>query len=196
MANQSAKRIAQENAARLAVLSKAALAVNGIYLVVRVLLQRGSLGWGEALLYLVTAGAEALVIRHFYQMAQARYSGGVLVDAGADLSAQGLTGGVLVDAGADLSAQGLTSYMFDYVYVAWLAHLLSLVTKWAWALFLVIPAYAAYHLLPYIRPLLLPKAAAAADNASAAPSAADEAKDKKRREKKERQRQRVRYARA
>ncbi|KAJ2773644.1 hypothetical protein IWQ56_000909 [Coemansia nantahalensis] len=177
MANQSAKRIAHENAARLATLSKAAAAVNGVYLVVRVLLQRGSLGWGELLLYVATAGAEAAVIRNFYSMAQPRYSNGVLVDAG-----------------ADLSTAGLTSYMFDYVYIAWAAHLLSLATRWAWALFLVIPAYAAYYLLPYVRQFLLP-ARPGQGSAPAAPSAADEAKEKKRQEKKERQRQRVRYAR-
>ncbi|KAJ1728618.1 hypothetical protein LPJ61_003943 [Coemansia biformis] len=176
MANQSAKRISQSNAARLAALSKGALAVNSVYLVVRVLFQRGSLSWTEAMLYLATTVIEVLVIRNFHSMAQPRYDGGVLVDAG-----------------ADLSSSGLTSYLFDYVYISWLAHLLSLATKWAWALYLVIPAYAAYYLLPYVRQFLLPKRA---DESSAAATAADEAKEKKRREKKERQRQRVKYVRA
>ncbi|KAJ2780160.1 hypothetical protein H4R18_003608 [Coemansia javaensis] len=187
MANQSAKRITQANAARLSAVTRGALAVNAVYLLVRVVLQRSSssssLGWGEAVLYLATAGAEALVIRNFYAMARPRHN----------------SGGVVVDAGADLGAPGLTSYMFDYVYISWFVHLLSLATRWAWAVYLVIPGYVAYYALPYLRQFMLPSADGSAKPSAttAAAAAADDAaaKERKRQEKKDRKRQRVKYVR-
>ncbi|KAJ1856091.1 hypothetical protein LPJ73_002233, partial [Coemansia sp. RSA 2703] len=123
MANQSAKRIAQENASRLALLKKLLMGVNGLYLFVRLFLQYSSLRWTEFLLYLVTLALELVLFSSLQSSARPRYD----------------ASGVLVDGGTDLSQPGLVSYMFDYIYVTWFVHVLSLVTRWAWMVYLVIP---------------------------------------------------------
>ncbi|KAJ2608050.1 hypothetical protein H4S08_004601 [Coemansia sp. RSA 1365] len=112
------------------------------------------------------------------QMAQPRYD----------------SGGILVDSGTDLKQPGLVSYMFDYVYISWFVHVLSLFTKWAWMVYLAIPAYFVYVAAPYIRQLISSQGSSAG-NQGEQQSAEDEAREKKRREKKERKQQRVKYVR-
>ncbi|KAJ1961870.1 hypothetical protein GGI12_002997 [Dipsacomyces acuminosporus] len=172
MANQSAKRIVQENAARLAAMDKVYLAVNGIYLFVRFVLQYSSINWTESIAYFLTLALESFIYFTLYQSSRPRYD----------------PGGVLLDPGADLSQPGLISYMFDFIYISWAVHLLSLVAKWAWFLYAAIPIYMLYVFGPYIRQLLM-------SQSGDAPSAEESEKEKKRREKKERKQQRVKYMR-
>ncbi|KAJ1875975.1 hypothetical protein LPJ55_000155 [Coemansia sp. RSA 990] len=171
MANQSAKRIAQQNALRISTLNKVLVGVNAFYLFVRVVLQFGSLNWTEAFTYVVTAGIEVLLYMNLYQISRPRYD----------------PGGILVSAGTDLSQPGLVSYMFDYIYITWFVHLLSLLTKWAWALYLSIPLYLLVLAAPYIRQYM-------AKPQEPAQRPEDAAKELKRREKKERK-QRTKYVR-
>ncbi|KAJ2158166.1 hypothetical protein GGF46_003973 [Coemansia sp. RSA 552] len=174
MANQSAKRIAQANASRLAVLNKVFLGVNGFYLVIRFVLQYGSLGWKEALMYLATVGLECMLYLNLYKMSQPRYD----------------PGGVLVDAGTDLNQPGLVSYMFDYIYISWFVHSLSLVTRWAWMLYLAIPVYLLVNFWPYARQFLMP-----GGNEEPTKNPEELAREKKRQEKKERKQKRTKYVR-
>ncbi|KAI8326113.1 DUF788-domain-containing protein [Martensiomyces pterosporus] len=170
MANQSAKRIVQENAARMATMDKVYLAVNGLYLFVRFVLQYQSTNWTESIMYFLSLALESFIYLNLYKTSRPRYD----------------PGGVLLDAGTDLSQPGLISYMFDFIYISWAVHLLSLVTKWAWVLYVVIPVYMLYAFGPYIRQFL-------ASQGEAEPSAEEKEKERKRREKKERKQQRARY---
>ncbi|KAJ1942100.1 hypothetical protein FBU59_003300, partial [Linderina macrospora] len=99
-------------------------------------------------------------------------------------------GGNLMDAGTDLSQPGLVSYMFDFIYISWATHVLSLVTKWAWGLYMVIPAYAAVVFGPYVRDFLMPQG-----TGEAASKEDETEQERKRREKKERKKNRVKYVR-
>ncbi|KAJ2532021.1 hypothetical protein EV175_007182, partial [Coemansia sp. RSA 1933] len=108
MANQSAKRIVQENAVRMALLKRVYIGVNAVYMVVRFVVQFGSLGWKEFGMYAATFALESFIYVNLYQVSRPRYD----------------PGGILVDAGTDLAQPGLVSYMFDYLYVSWFAHLL------------------------------------------------------------------------
>ncbi|KAJ1894928.1 hypothetical protein LPJ66_004888 [Kickxella alabastrina] len=179
MANQSAKRITQENAARLAILSKLLLGINGFYLFVRIILQYKSLTWSEAIMYLGSVALEVFLYTNLQHVSRPRYD----------------PGGVLIDSGTDLSQPGLVSYMFDYIYISWFVHLLSLATRWAWFLYLTIPVYLGYMLFPYIRQFLGSSLGQQGGNPEEKVSEEDAAKEKKRKEKKERKQQRVKYSR-
>ncbi|KAJ2658839.1 ndufa8, NADH-ubiquinone oxidoreductase complex I 19kd subunit [Coemansia sp. RSA 1200] len=176
-ANQSAKRIVQENAARISVLQKVYIGVNLVYIVVRFLLQYTSLGWKEFLMYAATFGLETFIYVNLYQVSRPRYD----------------PGGILVDAGTDLSQPGLVSYMFDYLYVSWFVHLLSLVTRWAWLLYLAIPIYLVVTFGPYLRQFI--PSLAGQQGGGGGDEAQLSEKEKKKREKKERKKQqpRVKY---
>ncbi|KAJ2796672.1 hypothetical protein FBU31_006731 [Coemansia sp. 'formosensis'] len=164
----------------MAVVDKAYLAVNAIYIIVRFILQYRSINWTETILYLVTVVIESFLYLNLYKVSRPRYD----------------PGGILIDSGTDLSQPGLVSYMFDYIYVSWLVHLLSLLTKWAWTLYLAIPVYLAYAFGPYVLQFIRSQSgAASAGPADAAAAEGDSEKDKKRQEKKERKQQRVKYSR-
>ncbi|KAJ1807755.1 hypothetical protein LPJ77_002813 [Coemansia sp. RSA 2523] len=175
MANQSAKRVTQQNAQRMSLLSKLFIGINAFYIFIRVVFQYRSLSWTGSIMYLATAGVETLLYMNLYSVSRPRYD----------------PGGVLVSSGTDLSQPGLVSYMFDYIYISWFVHVLSLLTKWAWALYFVIPVYVGVLAAPYVKQFL-----GSRSSSKPAPSAEDEAKEKKRREKKERKQQRAKYVRA
>ncbi|KAJ1667463.1 hypothetical protein IW140_000824 [Coemansia sp. RSA 1813] len=177
MANQSAKRIVQENAARMSLLKKVYIGVNAVYVVIRFLLQYKSLGWKEFVMFAATFGLETFIYVNLYQVSRPRYD----------------PGGILIDAGTDLSQPGLVSYMFDYLYVSWFVHSLSLVTRWAWLLYMAIPIYLAVTFGPYLRKLLFSQGEQNDQNSENGPLSE---KEKKKREKKERKKQqpRVKYA--
>ncbi|KAJ1815522.1 hypothetical protein LPJ60_005685 [Coemansia sp. RSA 2675] len=161
----------------MAIVDKAYLAVNALYIIIRFVFQYRSINWTETILYLVTVVVESFLYLNLYKVSRPRYD----------------PGGILIDSGTDLSQPGLVSYMFDYIYVSWLVHLLSLLTKWAWCLYLAIPVYLAYAFGPYILQFIRSQSGTAATEPAAA--AGDSEKDKKRQEKKERKQQRVKYSR-
>ncbi|KAJ2053241.1 hypothetical protein GGI03_000564 [Coemansia sp. RSA 2337] len=164
----------------MAIIDKAYLAINALYILVRFVLQYRSINWTETILYLATVAIESFLYLNLYKVSRPRYD----------------PGGILIDSGTDLSQPGLVSYMFDYIYVSWLVHLLSLLTKWAWCLYLAIPVYLAYAFGPYVLQFIRSQSGtAAAGPASAAAAEGDSEKDKKRQEKKERKQQRVKYSR-
>ncbi|KAJ2059970.1 hypothetical protein GGI17_004082 [Coemansia sp. S146] len=163
----------------MAIVDKAYLAINALYILVRFVLQYRSINWTETILYLVTVVIESFLYLNLYKVSRPRYD----------------PGGILIDSGTDLSQPGLVSYMFDYIYVSWLVHLLSLLTKWAWGLYLAIPVYLAYAFGPYILQFIRSQSGTAAAGPAAAAAEGDCEKDKKRQEKKERKQQRVKYSR-
>ncbi|KAJ1876892.1 hypothetical protein H4R99_003245 [Coemansia sp. RSA 1722] len=176
MANQSAKRIVQQNATRLAMLQKLFLGINVFYLFISFVFQRSSQSWTGIFFYIGKLVIEVFLLSSLQNSARPRYD----------------PGGALADPGTDLGQPGLVQYMFDYLYIMWFVRLLSLVTKWASVVYLVIPAYLIYAFGPYVKQFLGMNGAAKTEKGDAEQ---DEAKLKKRQEKKERKQQRVRYAR-
>ncbi|KAJ2855856.1 hypothetical protein FB639_006181, partial [Coemansia asiatica] len=138
MANQSAKRIVQQNATRLDTLKKLFLGINAFYLLTTLLFQRSSLTWTTILGYILKVTIESLLFISLRNSARPRYD----------------PGGTLVDSGTDLGQPGLVQYMFDYLYVMWFVRILGLVTRWAWIVYLVFPAYLVYAFGPQIAQLL------------------------------------------
>ncbi|KAJ2000352.1 hypothetical protein GGI04_004189, partial [Coemansia thaxteri] len=94
----------------MALIDKAYLLVNGVYVFVRFVLQFRSVNWTESIMYLISVVIESFLYINLYKVSRPRYD----------------PGGILVDAGTDLSQPGLVSYMFDFIYVSWIVHLLSL----------------------------------------------------------------------
>ncbi|KAJ1931561.1 hypothetical protein EC988_009747, partial [Linderina pennispora] len=125
----------------MAKMDKVYLLVNGLYIVVRFFFQYSSINWTESIMYFLSLALESFLYVNLYQASRPRYD----------------ASGVLMDAGTDLGQPGLVSYMFDFIYISWATHVLSLATKWAWGLYMVIPAYAAVVFGPYVRDFLLPK---------------------------------------
>ncbi|KAF8939078.1 hypothetical protein BGZ58_010714 [Dissophora ornata] len=94
--------------------------------------------------------------------------------------------GELVDAGEDLSQEGLVQYAFDIIYVTWFVHVTSAFWSKAWWFYLTIPVYAGWKLWHLaIKPMLArggmggAGAAGAADGAAASGNT-DGAKSKRR----------------
>ncbi|KAJ1930338.1 hypothetical protein IWQ60_000359 [Tieghemiomyces parasiticus] len=62
--------------------------------------------------------------------------------------------GEVLAAGEDLSTSGLTSFMFDILYVTWFVHLGSLVSRYFWYFYLVIPGYCGVKIWGYLWPVV------------------------------------------
>ncbi|KAK5799431.1 hypothetical protein F5H01DRAFT_357453 [Linnemannia elongata] len=128
MANSSQKKIAHENSKTLLSLRKGFIWVNAFYIFYRIVYHWSSFGFKLAAGYTVTAGLTFFLYTQINAMSQPRYN----------------TRGELVDAGQDLSQEGLVQYAFDIIYVTWFVHVLSAFWSKAWWFYLAIPAYAGY----------------------------------------------------
>ncbi|KAG0066953.1 hypothetical protein BGZ89_006727 [Linnemannia elongata] len=91
MANSSQKKIAHENAKTLLSLRKGFIWVNAFYIFYRIVYHWSSFGFKLAAGYTVTAGLTFFLYTQINAMSQPRYNTrGELVDAGQDLSQEGL----------------------------------------------------------------------------------------------------------
>ncbi|KAI8987107.1 hypothetical protein BDB01DRAFT_784570 [Pilobolus umbonatus] len=132
MANASSKKIATANKKTLTNLRNGFLIVNTIYILWRVVYYWSTFSFGQFLLYGTTAG----LTYTFYR---------ILVSSGTPTY---LPDGSL-SSGQDLNAEGLTAYMFDIIYVTWFVHITTaFISNKFWMVYLVIPAYAAYKIIP------------------------------------------------
>ncbi|CAO3665437.1 hypothetical protein G6F70_008635 [Rhizopus microsporus] len=133
MANASSKKIAISNKQTLTNLRKGFIIVNAIYFLWRVIYHWSSFTFSQFLLYTLTTGLTVI----FYR---------ILVASGTPTYRND---GTLVSSGDDLSAEGLTAYMFDIIYVTWFVHMTTaFISNKFWFTYLVIPAYAAYKVIP------------------------------------------------
>ncbi|KAI7867634.1 hypothetical protein BDF14DRAFT_1881504 [Spinellus fusiger] len=86
-------------------------------------------------MYTITLGITLLFYSILYNSGQSRYD----------------ASGTLITSGDDLNAEGLTAYMFDIIYVTWATHLTTaFISNKFWYMYLVIPGYAGYKILPMI----------------------------------------------
>ncbi|KAG0050797.1 hypothetical protein BGZ83_004426 [Gryganskiella cystojenkinii] len=137
MANSSQKKIAHENGKTLLALRKGF--IWAFYFFYRIVYNWSSFGFGLAIGYLLTAGLTVVLYMQINAMGQPRYN----------------SKGELVDAGQDLTQEGLVQYAFDIIYVTWFVHVTSALWSKMWWFYLCIPAYAgwkAWHLA--IKPML------------------------------------------
>ncbi|GJJ77281.1 hypothetical protein EMPS_09640 [Entomortierella parvispora] len=151
MANSSQKKIAHENGKTLLALRKGFIWVNAFYFFYRIIYHWSSFGFGLAISYLLTAGLTIVLYFQINAMGQPRYN----------------SKGELVDAGQDLTQEGLVQYAFDIIYVTWFVHVTSAFWSKMWWFYISIPAYAgwkAWHLA--IKPMLARNAAGMAAGAA------------------------------
>ncbi|KAI8637884.1 hypothetical protein BD408DRAFT_423815 [Parasitella parasitica] len=133
MANASSKKIASTNKQTLNNLTKGFLIVNAVYFLWRVVYHWDSFTLSQFFLYITTGGLSFL----FYR---------ILVSSGTPTYS---SEGNLISSGDDLNTEGLTAYMFDIIYVTWFVHVTTaFISNKFWLVYLVIPGYAAYKLVP------------------------------------------------
>ncbi|CEP12482.1 hypothetical protein [Parasitella parasitica] len=133
MANASSKKIASTNKQAINNLTNGLLIVNAVYFLWRVVYHWSSFTFTQFLLYATTGGLTFL----FYR---------ILVSSGTPSYA---ADGSLIGSGDDLNSEGLTAYMFDIIYVTWFVHITTaFISNKFWMVYLVIPGYAAYKLIP------------------------------------------------
>ncbi|KAF7724527.1 hypothetical protein EC973_000904 [Apophysomyces ossiformis] len=139
MANASSKKIAAANTRILANLRKGFGVVNIIYVLWRVVYHWSSFTTSQFLLYTTTAGLSFLLYNVLWSSGRPTYE----------------ATGALRSSGDDLNAEGLTAYMFDIIYITWFTHITTaFISNKFWYTYLVIPAYAAYKILPMVLPYL------------------------------------------
>ena len=123
MARQAEKTQAKSNVAKIAFLRKAAVGVNALFIVVRLLLCYKSTTKKTFFLYIITNIAAGLIQYNLERLGSPRYS--------AD--------GSLRSAGEDLNQAGLTEYLTDIVYLTWIVYVtVALITDYGWLLFLAV----------------------------------------------------------
>ncbi|KAI8090446.1 hypothetical protein BDF21DRAFT_395910 [Thamnidium elegans] len=133
MANASSKKIAAANKQTLANLQKGFLIVNAVYFLWRIVYHWNSFTFSQLFLYTTTGGLTFMFYRLLTSSGTPTF--------GAD--------GSLISCGEDLNSEGLTAYMFDIIYVTWFVHIATaFISNKFWLVYLVIPAYAAYKLVP------------------------------------------------
>lgn len=145
MANQSAKRIAQENIKLLKYLRYGFLIVHIIYYLLKIILHNGVLMNSEMTIYGITSAISLIVFFQLERMGRPKIN----------------EKKELVSEGVDLNAGGMVEYMLDVIYLTWFAQLLSNFTFYGWYVLLVIPAYVLYKGTGFLFPLLNTMTAAA-----------------------------------
>ncbi|KAI9484265.1 MAG: hypothetical protein EXX96DRAFT_561609 [Benjaminiella poitrasii] len=135
MANASSKKIAAANKKTLENLRKGLLSINTIYFLWRIVYHWDSFTIGQFLLYIVTTSLTLVFYRVLSSSGSPHYA--------AD--------GSLLSSGDDLNSEGLTAYMFDIIYVTWFVHITTaFISNKFWFVYLVIPGYAAYKVIPLV----------------------------------------------
>jgi len=148
MANASAKRIAQENAATIKNMKLGMLGAGLLSVLFRLLFRKGSLSPTKLSLWL-------LVVSNVPSIFLSRY----LARIGSPR--RDPTTGTLISAGEDLGRPGIIEWAFDVIYVTWACQIGSgALGEWFWWLYLVIPLYAVYKLWSsVVSPMLLGRSA-------------------------------------
>ncbi|KAJ2961333.1 hypothetical protein NQZ79_g3389 [Umbelopsis isabellina] len=176
MANASSKKIASANVKTLANLRMGFFAVNCFYVLWRGLLYWKTFSFSTLLAYALTSGLTFYLYTVLKNAGSPRYN----VD------------GSIQSGGDDLNAEGLTAYMFDIIYITWFVHITTAVISGKfWYTYIVIPAYAAFKLWPYIAPYLK----GSSNEQSAEPSGPQKSKRQTKMEERAKKGQNVKYKR-
>lgn len=128
MANSSAKKLVKANSARLTRLRLIIVAANLFYIVLRLILRRSSI---ETFHVATWAFLLLTTLAPFYLLwtaARPRY----------------FDDGQLLDGGEDISRPGVLEYAHDTIYISLVTLVALTLTKWALAIFAILPIYATY----------------------------------------------------
>ncbi|TPX64448.1 hypothetical protein SpCBS45565_g05863 [Spizellomyces sp. 'palustris'] len=139
MAKGSAKKIHEKNTQTLSTVLKTHVGVTVFYILWRVFFLWSSLSTWHIIGW---ALANALFVWLYRSL-------------GASAAPSFGPNGVLEDAGADLSAEGLVAYMFDIIYIGWFVLVATaVISDKLWWTYLVVPGFAAYKIYDKVKPML------------------------------------------
>ncbi|KAI9105936.1 hypothetical protein DFS34DRAFT_36889 [Phlyctochytrium arcticum] len=139
MAKSSAKKIYAENTKILANVVKIHFAVLSVYAVYRMLYLWSSFSTWHMIAVGILNGIFGWLYRYLRDSAAASFDGV----------------GQVVDAGTDLSAEGLVAYAFDVIYIGWFVLIsTAFISDKFWWISISIPAFAMYKIFTKIKPLL------------------------------------------
>lgn len=123
MARQAEKQLAKANRAKIIFLRNAAVGVNAVFVLIRLLWCYRSTSKKTWFLYVFTNIFACMIHNQLSLMGSPKYN--------AD--------GTLKSSGEDLAQSGLTEYLTDIVYMTWIIYVLvALVTDYAWLLYLAV----------------------------------------------------------
>lgn len=139
MARQAEKQLANTNAVKIQNMRKAAIAVNVLFILIRLVWYYGTTSKKTWFMYIVTNIAATLIQLQLENIGMPRFA----------------EDGQLISAGEDLGQKGLTEYLFDIVYMTWIVYtLVAVITDYAWLMYLAIPVYATVKAWPLVRGML------------------------------------------
>ncbi|KND02816.1 uncharacterized protein SPPG_01898 [Spizellomyces punctatus DAOM BR117] len=131
MAKGSAKKIHEKNTQTLSNLLKTHAGVTAFYILWRVFFLWSSLSKWHIIGWALANGLFVWLYRSL----------------GASATPSFGPNGVIEDAGADLSAEGLVAYMFDIIYIGWFVLVATaVISDKFWWTYLVVPGFAAYKI--------------------------------------------------
>ncbi|KAG0137072.1 hypothetical protein HOY82DRAFT_400766 [Tuber indicum] len=169
MANKAAKQLARANTATLNHAHITTLVLHTLFILYRLLYRSGS--WSK---YAALSLPSLVVEIYLERLGRPKYS-----SPGGD--------GVLVSAGEDMEAKGVTEYMWDIVYVTWgVLGLVGVVGEWGWWVLAIVPIYAVYLAVGMYRSMsgLMPGMSSSSPSAAAAAPEGPRSNRQKKAEKK------------
>lgn len=123
MARQAEKSLVKSNAAKIDFLRKAALGINALFILVRLVWCYNSTSRKTWFLYIMTNIVAGMIQVNLEKLGRPRYA--------AD--------GSLKSAGEDLGQAGVTEYLTDIIYMTWIIYFcVALITDYAWLLFFTV----------------------------------------------------------
>ncbi|KAI3662338.1 hypothetical protein MP638_004862 [Amoeboaphelidium occidentale] len=147
MANQAAKKIAQENTRILSVLTYGFIIIHALYWFVRILFYRGITENTELVIYGSSSLLSLFLFAQLRNMGKPKYG----------------ERGELLSEGYDLNSPGIVEYMLDTIYVTWLAQIVSLFWSYGWWLLSLVPLYLLFTgAKSFLLPMLLNSSSPAA----------------------------------
>eukprot|EP00993_Chasmostoma_nieuportense_P004636 NODE_5294_length_673_cov_145.934066_g5131_i0.p1 GENE.NODE_5294_length_673_cov_145.934066_g5131_i0~~NODE_5294_length_673_cov_145.934066_g5131_i0.p1 ORF type:complete len:180 (-),score=30.55 NODE_5294_length_673_cov_145.934066_g5131_i0:82-621(-) len=169
MAKDTAKKAHKSNQSRLQSYFIISLVINVIYFVWRIWWLNDSFFFLNGVGFLLLIGGELFALKGLISYAAPQYDSDGRIDSCNDL----------------LNIEGMTSYLQDVLWISWFVQLTTLLSKWFWLVYLVIPCYG-LHLgyTSILRPLMLMRSASAM-------GPPEEQKLSKRQEKLEKRRQKA-----
>ncbi|KAL6984949.1 hypothetical protein U1Q18_018329 [Sarracenia purpurea var. burkii] len=169
MANQGAKKRKEENSRHMKNLLRLIIVCNVIYLVVRAGIFHSTFKWKQGVGLMLNLFAYIIPYKQLASMAKPSY--------GDD--------GELLDGGFDMSTGGVCGYLHDVIYITAFVQLTSIISEKFWYIYLVIPAFAAYKLLGFVKGFL----------PNGSEEGEEDEKTRKRREKMEKRASRAKFVR-
>ncbi|XP_028126936.1 transmembrane protein 208-like [Camellia sinensis] len=135
MVNQGAKKRKEENSCHLKNVLCFIIFSNVFYLVVRAGIFHSTFKWKHWVGFLLTFFTYVIPYQQLATMAKPTYS----------------ESGELEDGGFDLTTDGVCGYVHEVIYIIGFVQLTTIISEKFWYIYLVIPMFAAYKLLGFVK---------------------------------------------